>query len=65
MRFRFVKGAPAQYYSDDDFYALCNGYCDPESILADGEQARAVRDAAALLQAFFEQARDAGAIGEM
>ena len=65
MKFQFKKNAKPIAYSDDDFYALCNGYCEPEDLLLYGRQAEEVRHAQMVLEDFFAQARDAGLIEEM
>lgn len=64
MKFKFRKGAEV-FYSDDDFYALCNGYCNPEELLEDANQVNEVLEAVALLEQFISEARESGAIGEM
>lgn len=54
----------ALYVSDEDFYALTNGYMEPLLEALPQDKAKAVTDAAELLTRFFEAARESGKLGE-
>lgn len=65
-RFKFTTDEEVCCYSDGDFYALCNSYADAAvEALESEEDQKKVWEACELLEAFFDQARDAGIIGEM
>lgn len=65
MKFKFKDDAEANIGSEDPFYALTKGgYLKPESVLADAEQAKAVRDAANLVESFIDACYKSGAIEE-
>lgn len=53
-------------YSENDFYALKNGYCEGavEALKYPADR-KLVEDAVRILEAFFDQARDEGVIEEM
>lgn len=61
----FVDGAMPQAYSDDDYYAICNGYCEPERLLARADQLMSVNEAVMVLESFFHAARELELIEEM
>ena len=65
MNWDFVKDPPDQSHSEEDFYALANGYIKPEAVLNDPEQIDAVNEALFVLQSFFDALRDADIIEEM
>lgn len=65
MKWKWKENANKQEPSDEDFYALCNGYIIPEDMLADSEQVKAVISVRALLESFFSEARNASIIEEM
>lgn len=53
IEWNFVEDPEDQSSSDDDWYSLCNGYIEPEAVLADEEQITMVREAEAVLASFF------------
>jgi hypothetical protein len=63
MKFNFIKNTETYHGTEDSFYALQNGYINPDKMLNE-EQAKIVIDAANLVEEFLSQAYDAGLIGE-
>lgn len=62
---KFLDDPKDQTHSEEDFYALCNGYIKPEEVLSDEEQIREVEYACQLLQSFFYTLREKEIIQEV
>ena len=65
IKFNFVpKDGNKCQWTSDPWYDLTNGYIVPEELLVSGAQAERVRDAAKLIEAFFDQAFECGTLQE-
>lgn len=65
MTFKFKADAERYNGNEDFWYALTDGgYIDPEKMLADEIQLKALEDAIDLVQKFLSQAEEEGLIGE-
>jgi hypothetical protein len=59
MRWTFKDDAYAQAFSDDEFYALENGFFKPELLLEDQAQVDEVLDAVATIRSFIDACSEA------
>lgn len=62
MEFDFIPDAKQEIGTEDPWYALNNGYLNPEEVLADERQLEALQNAIELINDFIEQCFDEGII---
>jgi len=65
MKWKFIEDPPDQSHSDEEWYALNNGYIKPEAVLADQAQIDALEAAIDLIHSFFDALDEAGIRTEM
>jgi hypothetical protein len=64
MPFKFKKNAEKYHGTEDLWYALNEGYINPDQMLADEAQIESLEQALELINDFLQQAELAGLIGE-
>jgi hypothetical protein len=62
--FVFKSNAAEYHGTEDEWYAISNGYIKPEKMLSDKQQVKIIKDAVGTLKEFFEQCQQQGLIGE-